>query len=152
VSAATVSINKKLTDGTLLSIGGTNADDFLINAKALLGGESDVLAAFEQAFGASFSQATANVTNAFPEAQFQAPPQPQQHEKAFRDGGGVFAPPAAPAAAPRQGPPPGTSAPTCDHGQPREWKTGTSKAGKAYKGWFCQNPNRDAQCAPQWVR
>lgn len=41
------------------------------------------------------------------------------------------------------------SAPTCAHGA-RKHSTGTSKAGKAYNGWFCQSRDRDNQCAPIW--
>jgi hypothetical protein len=72
-------------------------------------------------------------------------------------------PPTAPPGPP-QGPPQGYPAPapqppaepTADvantwcqaHGVARAWKTGTSQAGRPYKGWFC--PVRG--CPPVWVR
>ena len=43
----------------------------------------------------------------------------------------------------------GGAAPTCEHG-PRTYREGTSKAGKPYKAWFCSNPDRYAQCKPEW--
>jgi hypothetical protein len=36
--------------------------------------------------------------------------------------------------------------PGCPHG-PMKWKSGTSKNGKPYKGWFCV----DDVCSPQWA-
>lgn len=49
-------------------------------------------------------------------------------------------------AAPSQSGPP---VPQCQHG-PRVWKTGTSKAGKAYAGWMCPAP-RNSACPPEWA-
>ena len=40
--------------------------------------------------------------------------------------------------------------PTCKHGY-RELKSGTSKAGKAYKCWSCPSKDRKDQCDPIWV-
>lgn len=40
---------------------------------------------------------------------------------------------------------------TCVHGA-MEWKDFTSKAGNHVKGWFCQAPNRNDQCKPEYVR
>lgn len=42
------------------------------------------------------------------------------------------------------------SAKTCVHGA-MAWKEGTSKAGKAYKGWFCTAPYGQQQCKAQFV-
>lgn len=38
----------------------------------------------------------------------------------------------------------------CKHGQ-MAWRSGVSKAGKAYKGFFCAEQDRDQQCKPQFV-
>jgi len=40
--------------------------------------------------------------------------------------------------------------PTCKHGY-REYKTGTSKTGNAYKCWSCPSKDRKDQCAVQWI-
>ena len=40
--------------------------------------------------------------------------------------------------------------PSCKHGY-REYKTGVSKAGKAYKCWSCPSKDRKDQCDPIWV-
>lgn len=42
-------------------------------------------------------------------------------------------------------------APSCAHGV-MKWKEGTSKAGKAYKGWFCSAPYGQQQCDARFVR
>ena len=39
---------------------------------------------------------------------------------------------------------------SCKHGY-REYKTGVSKAGKAYKCWSCPSKDRKDQCDPIWV-
>lgn len=55
-----------------------------------------------------------------------------------------------PAGAAQPGP-----APLDQFGKPMVWKTGTSKAGKPYKGWFGDYQRGDArgdQVPPQWVR
>lgn len=45
----------------------------------------------------------------------------------------------------------GTPSPRCQHGE-RVFREGVSKkTGKPYKAWYCPNPNRDAQCAPEWA-
>jgi hypothetical protein len=44
----------------------------------------------------------------------------------------------------------GEAQPTCKHGY-MEFKTGVSKAGKAYKCWSCPSKDRKDQCPPQWV-
>lgn len=135
MSAATVSINKKWPDGTLISIGGTDADDFLTNVKALLGEDTAVLAEFERAFTAAAANVIAEAENvvrgAFPDA---APPPPTQASRR-------------PA-----GPPPGQNAPVCEHGYAREYKQGTNGAGKAWKAWMCPLRRDEGACAPQWVR
>lgn len=38
---------------------------------------------------------------------------------------------------------------TCAHGV-REFRSGTNRQGKPYKGWFCPEKNRNAQCAVVW--
>lgn len=42
-------------------------------------------------------------------------------------------------------------APTCSHGT-MKYKEGQSKAGNAYKGWFCPAPFGQAQCKPQFIK
>ena len=44
----------------------------------------------------------------------------------------------------------GEAQPNCKHGY-RELKSGTSKAGKAYKCWSCPSKDRKDQCDPIWV-
>ena len=44
----------------------------------------------------------------------------------------------------------GEAQPSCKHGY-REYKTGVSKAGKAYKCWSCPSKDRKDQCPPTWV-
>ena len=44
----------------------------------------------------------------------------------------------------------GEAQPTCKHGY-MEFKTGVSKAGKAYKCWSCPSKDRKDQCPPTWV-
>ena len=44
----------------------------------------------------------------------------------------------------------GEAIPNCKHGY-RELKSGTSKAGKAYKCWSCPSKDRKDQCDPIWV-
>ena len=44
----------------------------------------------------------------------------------------------------------GEPIPSCKHGY-RELKSGTSKAGKAYKCWSCPSKDRKDQCDPIWV-
>ena len=38
---------------------------------------------------------------------------------------------------------------SCIHGA-RIWKTGTSKAGKAWGGYMCAEKNKAKQCSPRW--
>jgi hypothetical protein len=52
---------------------------------------------------------------------------------------------------PQPATPPAGDGQYCEHG-PREYKEGTSKAGKPYKAWFCSSADRDYQCAPKWVK
>lgn len=62
--------------------------------------------------------------------------------------------PAAAKAAPAQATseaPPGSKAPNCDHG-PMEYKSGVSKAGKAYKLWSCTSTERSEQCKAEFVK
>jgi len=47
--------------------------------------------------------------------------------------------------------PPGSIAPSCDHGK-MEFKSGTSKAGKAYKLWSCTSTDRAEQCKAEFVK
>jgi len=41
----------------------------------------------------------------------------------------------------------------CAHQAPLKYQEGTTKAGKPYKGWFCQVENDPSmpKCAPQWL-
>lgn len=45
---------------------------------------------------------------------------------------------------------PAGPSPSCRHGA-MNYKEGQSKAGKAYKGWFCSSTNRNDSCSPQWA-
>ena len=44
----------------------------------------------------------------------------------------------------------GEAVPQCKHGY-MEFKSGVSKAGKAYKCWSCPSKDRKDQCPPTWV-
>ena len=44
----------------------------------------------------------------------------------------------------------GEPVPSCKHGY-MEFKSGVSKAGKAYKCWSCPSKDRKDQCPPTWV-
>lgn len=39
--------------------------------------------------------------------------------------------------------------PLCDCGSVMQYREGTSKTGKPYKGWFCSKPQ--SQCPPMWL-
>lgn len=60
------------------------------------------------------------------------------------NGGGQAGKPAGATQAPN-----GETAPTCAHGT-MVWKSGISKAGNTYKGYFCPSQDRDNQCKPQF--
>jgi hypothetical protein len=42
-------------------------------------------------------------------------------------------------------------APNCNHGA-MKYKSGTSKAGNDYKGWFCPAPHGQTQCTPKFIK
>lgn len=46
---------------------------------------------------------------------------------------------------------PGGQTKTCDHGD-MEWKSGISKAGNPYKGFFCPSNDRNDQCKPHFAK
>lgn len=46
---------------------------------------------------------------------------------------------------------PASDNPSCSHG-PMKWKEGTSRAGNAYKGWFCTAPLGQTQCKAQFIK
>lgn len=125
MSGATVSVNPKLGDGTIVQIGGVGFDDFYVNLVAFVGIEDadNIVAAVKArvvpvsagAVAPNYEQqAQQNVQNAFPNA---APVQQ-----------------AAPAGAP--GP-----APIGANGRPKKWvPAGVSrKTGKPYTGFFAED-------------
>ena len=115
-----VQVSGKDRNGNIYVIGGDDVDDFLGVAVGVLGGEDAqaVLDGFKHILPLS---AGSEPTVAAVAAQLGA---------TVVSGGGDSP----------VGPP-------CPHG-PRQWKEGTSKAGKAYKGWFC-GANVD-DCRPEW--
>lgn len=132
MSAATISVNKKLNDGTLISVGGTSYDDFFANLVAAVGVEvaedvsNEIRAALTPTAAPSagvaqvLSQATNVIAAAFPQA------------------GNVQNTSGAP----------GDTPPLCDHGLARKYITG-EKNGKAWAGWFCPQP-KGQTCPVQW--
>lgn len=46
--------------------------------------------------------------------------------------------------------PPSPGSPSCNHGS-MEWKEGVSRAGKAYKGYYCKAPRGQASCSPVYI-
>lgn len=120
-------MNKKLPDGTLISVGGTSYDDFYINLLAALGDKDaaeDVMYELRAAFvptaaGPGLATAEANVTRAFPGVE--------RAESA-------------------------DTPPVCSHGMARVYKNGTSQAsGKPWKAWMCVLP-KGQSCEPVWIR
>ncbi len=128
MSSATISVNKKLPDGTLISVGGTSYDDLYQNLLAIYNGNeepvNDILKEFRQVLiptsAGSIADATANVARAFP----QATPAPSTG---------------------------GTTPQNCDHGMARVPKSGTSATGKAWSALMCPMP-KGQSCQPVWVR
>lgn len=72
-----------------------------------------------------------------------------------RQGGGNSSQGAAPAGAPAGQPAPqeapGGKQEFCSHGA-MQYRDAVSKAGKAYKGFFCPERDRNAQCEPKFLR
>jgi hypothetical protein len=137
MSAATISINSKLPNGDLVQLGGVGFDDFYANV--LGAAQGDVAAAeaildkVRQAVGLPTNGSAVQVLQQNLGAQHVEPAQqaqPQQQAASV---------------------PAGLTAPYCQHGQ-REYKAGTSKAGKAYKMWSCPSGDRASQCQPEWLR
>jgi hypothetical protein len=133
MSGATVSINKKWDDGTLVQIGGVGTTDFLQNLAQVVGSETadEIVASIAKSFtpasaGAPVAppnytqQAQQNIANALPNAQPYQPPAQQ-----------------APAGAP--GP-----APMGDNGKPKRWvPAGVSKkTSKPYQGFWAEDRDR----------
>jgi hypothetical protein len=136
MSAATISINKKLADGTLISVGGTSYDDFYQNILGVLNDSHAAAAVLEEVSQAlvspaatGFAEAGANVARSFPQAT-PATPSP------------VRIVPDEPA---------GDTPPVCAHGMARTYKSGTSAGGKAWKAWMCVLP-KGQSCEPTWIR
>jgi hypothetical protein len=128
VSSATCSVNKKLPDGTLISIGGKDATDMLTNLELLLPDEAseaikaEIVSAFTPA---SAGGPVATVKQAFPEAE-EVPPWERPEV-------------------------PKPQGPTCEHGN-RVYKEGVSAKGNPYKLWACPSQNRNNQCPAKWVK
>jgi hypothetical protein len=150
MSAATISINSKLPNGDLVQLGGVGFDDFYANV--LGAAQGDVAAAevildkvrtavglstdgqavqvLQQNLSAQHIPAGHYVTSDVPSPQ-EAVAQTQQRQAA--------------------GPPPGLTAPYCQHGQ-RVYQAGTSKANKPYKMWKCTSGDRANECPAEWIR
>jgi hypothetical protein len=120
----------KTNAGNIYVVGGENYDEFYGNVNALFGGDLGAVEAMLSEFRSTLlpigeprqlHQAASTVNRGFSQ---QAPPPSQ---------------PAAP------------SAPLCDHGVPREYKSG-EKNGKTWAAWFCNGTrDRNEQCPPKWV-
>ena len=125
--------NFKTRSGALLNVYAEDVESFSQRLEDLEGTAAQI-AAIEGVLGA--------VSAAAPVA---APPsqQPRVDRKV---------PSGTPVAQPTGGGRPAGAAPTCDQGcGPKVFKEGTGRTGKPYKAWFCSNPDRNAQCKPEWV-
>lgn len=127
-----VQVSPKLADGTLINVRGRNAAEF------------DSLLTYVTEKAPQIQALVASLTG----ANAVAAQLPVQSVQVQQDGAPTpsWAGQGAQQQAAAQG-----GAPMCAHGQ-RVWKSGTSKAGKAYKMWSCPSQNRQVQCEPEWVR
>jgi hypothetical protein len=137
MSAATISINSKLPNGDLVQLGGVGYDDFYAN---VLGAAQGDVAAAEVILD-KVRAAVGLPTDG------QAVQTVQKNLGAVSDEGQQAAPQQTQAA----GPPPGLTAPYCQHGQ-RVYQAGTSAKGKAYKMWKCTSTDRASECPAEWLR
>lgn len=126
-------------DGDLFTVRGDTAEEFQNNLRAVVTNDlvSYVLAVQEAARG---NKAQAAVHQTFPGAT------PVADTRSFEQ---IVSEPAQ--ASTFSGAAAAAGAPTCAHGA-RSWKSGTSKNGKPYNGWFCTSNDRDNQCPPQWSK
>lgn len=89
MSAATVSYTKKNQDGSLISIGGTDATDFEANLVGLLGqeGASDIFEDIKRLFAPAAATGQSNVVQANFGQQQQTPPAAQAAPAPAQQGG-----------------------------------------------------------------
>ena len=126
--------NFKTRQGTLLNVYASNAAE-LSQLLEELEATATQVAALEGVLGAVSAAAPVS-----------APPSQQPREEPYGVNRKV------PSGTPIAKPSGGGAAPTCQQGcGPKVYREGTSKAGKPYKAWFCSNPDRNAQCKPEWV-
>ena len=131
---ANIQISGKAANGIIFVVGGDDYDSFYANLTSVLQSQ--------QAADATVAAARALIVP--PTATQSSPPQTiEQAQQVVQN--------AFPQAQPAPAAPHGQQAPSCAHGV-REWKAGTSKAGKAYKMWSCPSQDRSTQCEPVWVR
>jgi hypothetical protein len=125
----------------------------MLTIRAAQGAELDALSGDVARFAASVGRSLTEFRAGFlagagiqadaPSAPVQAAPAAPSYQAPQQS----YAPPQAPQA-PVTG---GTgAAPTCPHGV-KEYKTGTNKAGRPYKAWFCPSSDKNNQCKPEWL-
>ena len=149
MSSATVSLNLKLANGTLIQLGGVGFDDFYQNLLSLYGGDT---AAVESIIAPIRAAATPVSAGSSPAPA--APAQPNYEQQAVQTLQQYGAQPLAQPARQNSQPPPGqgaNQAPLCpNHQQPAKWvPPGVAKAtGKPYEGfWTCAVAQRgDRSC------
>lgn len=168
---AMYSVTRRSQAGTLLTVRGDTAAEFAANLDAL-GLKGEIMAEFGIGGGRQadpIDQAVQNLAdqglNPTTVSDSYSPPQPVQ-QNAGQQGawdnpgpeqaaqaqyaspwgqGGQPQPQAQPSGAP------GGEQRSCAHG-PMTYRAGVSqKTGKPYKAFFCNEPNRDLQCKPQFV-
>ena len=131
MSANAIQVSGKATNGIIFLVGGDDYDSFYANLLTVNGGDAG-------ATDATLAKLR-DLVNVNGQPAVTGQQAVQNVQNAFPQ-----AQPAPPA-------PHGQQAPSCAHGV-REWKAGTSKAGKAYKMWSCPSQDRSTQCEPVWVR
>lgn len=123
MSGATVSVNGKLSNGTLVSVGGVGYDDFHANLIGFLDGDVDTAQDVLEAARAAITPVTADSGFAAAEANVAA----------------AFPPPVQTAPAGGQG-----EAPMGANGKPKRWvPPGVSKkTGKPYQGFWAEDRDK----------
>lgn len=159
-------VSGKKHSGEIYVVGGSNFDDFYQNLLGLYQGDvtsvdalvSDVRSTLLPiSAGSAAPPFTPNVTP----QQYQQPANVEQAVQNLQAAGmqptpvvpGVIVPNGQYQSQPRPAAaaPPGQQAPLCEHGHPREFKSGTSAGGKDWKAWMCPLP-KGSSCSPQWIR
>ncbi len=159
---ANIQLSGKSASGIIAVVGGDNFDDFYQNLVAFLGGDVNTADATIREASRLIVPPTAHadpyadqaIQNLQQAGLNPQPLPPQQHQPQQQYPQQPAPQHQTPPQAPQRqisGPPPGQQAPLCEHGYAREFKSGTSKAGKSYKMWSCPM-DRDQQCEPVWLR